>query len=172
MHNAMDLIRIELSNVLETMEENVSWEKKITAMDTFTTMYSAILETNFEADTVMFSMLTVSIQTSKLLKEVQKQVGTMQQRMEILLQEASQNQWKLQLNEMMTSGLLCVISQMRQYFGTVARIWYRRISSQTLSHSRNTQTGNLTSLVWNTKHLVQCDSTTKAYMSWMIGQQQ
>jgi hypothetical protein len=78
MHKAMDLIRIELSNVLEIMEENVSWEKKITAMDTFTTMYSAILETNFEADTVMFSMLTVSIQTSKLLKEVQKQVGTMQ----------------------------------------------------------------------------------------------
>jgi len=127
--NAMGLILKQLGFILPLWERNASSAEKTIAMEAITCTFSLILDANDELEENARLMCYSFIRTLSLLKEVQKEVTTTQQKMEMSSGEAWSGQeeamWELSDHEMQLTSLNSLKSTTLESFGTLLRETHR-----------------------------------------------
>lgn len=163
----------ELWTSFHHWEQSASLDESIMRMEEFTSTCLSTSDGSFDHEEQMYSMWTVSTQTSSLLEAHQQKDTTTRLRMETLSAEASNDPKKspaeLEIARLIQNGLQLRVRHVEKSFGRFATSWIRNRLRATSVLCKSTPTGNLQRCLPCMSHHTELGASREAWTEEMIG---
>jgi len=163
----------ELWTSFQDWQGNVSLDESITRMVDFTSMFFATSDGSFEAEELMYSMWTESIQMLSRLMALQKRDSITRSRMATLYAEVSDglagHHAEISMGRLILSGVGLRKQRLETSFGNWCTSMIQELQSLLFPHFRNTAIGNFNIMLPSMSHLPERSSLEETLMAEMIG---
>lgn len=161
----------ELWTSLHHWEQSASLDESVTRMEDFTSTCLSTSNGSFDHEELMFSMWTVSTQTSRLLVAHQTRDTTTRLKMETLCAETSPDRSpaELEIARLIRTGLQLRARNVEKSFGRFATSWIRSRLRATSILCKSTPTGNLQRCLPCMSHHMELGASKEAWTEEMIG---
>jgi len=159
------------SSISAALELSASLAEKIMLLKVLTSMFSAISDESSGPDDLTFLMSMAATQTLCHLEVVQSSVGTMQSRMETLLQEGWGGRAQVDFLRLRISGARLSAQKVGTSFSDLYKNWTQSLSSSDTANFSTTPTGTTPKSENPMWVPMVSNLTLEWYLTWLHGEE-
>ncbi|ASH99147.1 putative ORF3 protein [Giant panda associated gemycircularvirus] len=169
-HNLMVFLNGTFWSISVALEQSVSLRERTTLMGVLISMLSAISDENSGPDDPISLMLEAATRTLRHQEVVQSSVGTMQSKMETLLQGGWHGRAQVDFLRLRINGARLSEQKTSSSFGSLLKSWIQKHSQLSTHHSESLLTGDSGLSPSPTFIPMGSNLSLEWYLSWLNGE--